>query len=197
MSFCKNGDAILLFQQNGKIEVEFPGFVNHYQGGSVKWDSTNWRYEVTSLKNGNASWGTGAQLKDTVHVPYGMWYRISIDVYTTTQRQIVIDFNNKSSSGNNWNGNDNDASDRRSVTWYTTTANTWTNIKWYGKNEHKLNTNKVDIILYDGIGLKANNNDTEDIVWYIANPKMELFYNWNDKFAIDSSTIYANEFIEY
>ena len=194
MSIQKTGIVTTpLFVENEHIEQLFPGF-NNYNSGTYTYSSTDKKYKIIS-PSGSNSWGRGVQLK-SVYLPYGMWYKISMEVYVPTQHNLQVDVNNYAVGVSSWAGNDNDAVGSRSYSIGTVPANTWKEISWKACNKNTKNTSQVDIGVYDGLGL-VTTNDTASTEWYIRNPKIEFFYDLNNKFGISNNAIYANEFIEY
>lgn len=196
MSIQKTGVVTTsLFVENEHIEQPFPGF-NNYYSGTYTYSSTDKKYTVTS-PSGSNSLGHGVCIKtNNVYLPYGVWYRISMEVYVPTQHSLQVDVNNYAVGVSSWAGNDNDNSDSRSYSLGIIPANTWKEISWKTCNISAKNTTQADICVYDGLGL-VTTNDTDTTEWYIRNPKIEFFYASNNKFGISDDAIYANEFIEY
>lgn len=194
MSIQKTGVITTpLFVENEHIEQSFPGF-NNYYSGTYTYSSTDKKYTVTS-PSGSNSWGHGVQLQG-IYLPYGVWYRVSMEVYVPTQHSVQVDVNNYAVGVSSWAGNDNDVVGSRSYSLGTIPANTWKEISWKACNKNANNTSQVDLCVYDGLGL-VTTNDTASTEWYIRNPKIEFFYASNNKFGISNNAIYANEFIEY
>ena len=176
MSIQKTGVITTpLFVENEHIEQSFPGF-NNYYSGTYTYSSTDKKYTVKS--------------------PYGVWYRVSMEVYVPTQHSVQVDVNNYAVGVSSWAGNDNDVVGSRSYSLGTIPANTWKEISWKACNKNANNTSQVDLCVYDGLGL-VTTNDTASTEWYIRNQKIEFFYASNNKFGISNNAIYANEFIEY
>lgn len=151
----------------------FPGFQN-YNSGSFSFDSSSNKYNIVSAVT-TSTWGSGVSLiSNKIHVPYKMVYRVILDVYVPTAHSIQIDINNSPASGTIQGGNDNDAN--RTETLFNIPAGTWTTISWGSQNIHANNTNGVDIIVYDGIGLKTS-GDSASITWNIRNPRVYIGYS--------------------
>ena len=196
MSISKNGTVMKsMFQEHGTRVLTFPGF----NSGTSKVVYTNGQYIITSPVS-SSTWGANFSIiTDKIRVPYGMTYKLSMDVYVPTKHTLRIDVNNKAITGGNWNGNDNDLADAR-IGVYTSSnltipAETWTTIYWGAANIHPDNVNQVDLIVYDGIGL-LNKDDTETTTWYIKNPKIEIGFDLNTALSLSNENIKMNIFFE-
>lgn len=194
MSISKNGTVMKsMFQEHGTRVLPFPGF----NSGTSKVVYTNGQYVITSPVS-SSTWGANFSVAtDKIHVPYGMTYKLSMDVYVPTKHTLRIDVNNKAVTGGNWNGNDNDLGNTRVYvpSNLTIPAETWTTISWTAINIHPDNVNQVDLIVYDGIGL-YNKDDTETTTWYIKNPKIEIGFDLNTALSLSNEKILMNNFFE-
>ena len=194
MSISKNGTVMKsMFQEHGTQVLPFPGF----NSGTSKVVYTNGQYVITSPVS-SSTWGANFSVAtDKIHVPYGMTYKLSMDVYVPTKHTLRIDVNNKAVTGGNWNGNDNDLGNTRVYvpSNLTIPAETWTTISWTAINIHPDNVNQVDLIVYDGIGL-YNKDDTETTTWYIKNPKIEIGFDLNTALSLSNEKILMNNFFE-
>lgn len=150
------------------------GELGAYNGSSVSYDRGTNEYTITSPVSSNTECGTGIKFNNNAKIPYGKTYRVSVEVYLPADGRIVVDFNNAPASGTITNGDDNDNESERTNNSFDVTANTWTKLVWGSANTHPYNANKkVDILIYDGIGLITANN-SENTIWYLKNPKIEL-----------------------
>ena len=151
--------------------------LQNWSATSFSYDSSNNTYTITSKYGTDCSeiWGSGPCVK-YLSVPYGYTYRVSADVYVTTDHTFQIDVNNGAASGSTWNGNDNDNTTLRKNSSLSVKAKTWTHVYWGSTNTNTNNTNQVAITCYDLLGLKCY-NDTEAVTWYIKNFKFELSKN--------------------
>lgn len=194
MSISKNGMVMKsMFQEHGTRVLTFPGF----NSGTSKVAYTNGQYVITSPVS-SSTWGANFSIiTDKIRVPYGMTYKLSMDVYVPTKHTLRIDVNNKAVTGGNWNGNDNDLGNTRVYvpSNLTIPAETWTTISWTAINIHPDNVNQVDLIVYDGIGL-YNKDDTETTTWYIKNPKIEIGFDLNTALSLSNEKILMNNFFE-
>lgn len=192
----KNGvEYSSLFQENNfNGSQNFFGGFSNYNSGS--YTVSNGEYTITSPVT-SSSWGSGVSLNNGyIIVPYGCDYRASIDVLVPTAHTIVIDHNNSVPSGITvWSGNDNDNTSKRTRSTFSIPANTWTTITWGSNNSHASNTNKVDISIYDGIGL-VTSADTATVTWKIKNPRVYIGYVGENLKRITSTAIYSNNFYE-
>ena len=194
MSISKNGMVMKsMFQEHGTRVLTFPGF----NSGASTVAYTNGQYVITSPVS-SSTWGANFSIiTDKIRVPYGMTYKLSMDVYVPTKHTLRIDVNNKAVTGGNWNGNDNDLGNTRVYvpSNLTIPAETWTTISWTAINIHPDNVNQVDLIVYDGIGL-YNKDDTETTTWYIKNPKIEIGFDLNTALSLSNEKILMNNFFE-
>ena len=151
-------------------------------GGIVKGNTSSVSYDINTdtytIKSdfGSTSWiGYTVYIKNTseISIPYGKSYRASLEVYVPTRHTIVIDVNNNVASGTAWAGNDNDNGSKRTKTSFIIPEKTWTKIVWGSENSNSKNTNKLNILPYDRIGLRTD-SDTAPLTWYIRHPKIEL-----------------------
>ena len=151
-------------------------------GGIVKGNTSSVSYDINTdtytIKSdfGSTSWiGYTVYIKNTseISIPYGKSYRASLEVYVPTRHTIVIDVNNNVASGTAWAGNDNDNGSKRTKTSFIIPEKTWTKIVWGSENSNSKNTNKLNILPYDSIGLRTD-SDTAPVTWYIRHPKIEL-----------------------
>ena len=146
----------------------------YYSSQLSAYDSSFNGYTITSPK-GSGTWGNGFKITGgRFAVPYGEYYRVSMEVWVPTEKAFAIDFNNDISGGGAWNGNDNDDDGYRFVSPsnHILPANTWTKVSWGTRNTHSKNTNKVPIYPYDGFGI-VTTNDTSSTTWKIRNFKIE------------------------
>lgn len=144
-----------------------------YSGSSISYDRGTNKYTITSPVSSDTDWGTGIKFNNKAKIPYGKTYRVSVEVYLPADGHIVVDFNNSLASGSIAGGNDNDNGSARTNSRFNVKANTWTKLVWGSANTHSNNTNKVDILIWDGIGLITANN-SGNTIWYLKNPKIEL-----------------------
>lgn len=151
-------------------------------GGIVKGNTSSVSYDINTdtytIKSdfGSTSWiGYTVYIKNTseISIPYGKSYRASLEVYVPTRHTIVIDVNNNVASGTAWAGNDNDNGSKRTKTSFIIPEKTWTKIVWGSENSNSKNTNKLNILPYDSIGLRTD-SDTAPVTWYIRHPKIEI-----------------------
>ena len=185
-------DQIIEF---GLSNLTFKGF-NNYISGS--YTLSNGIYTINSPVV-SSNWGSGVHLKDHI-LPYGTYYRVTIEVKVPSAHTLVIDINNKVPNGVSWSGNDHDV--QRTATTFNIPANTWTIITWGSANLSTSNTGYWDLAVYDGIGLKTS-GDSAAISWQIQNPKYQLgsIINttegiFNKASITKTGHIYANEFYE-
>lgn len=145
--------------------------ITAYNTGSISaFDPSMNGYTITSPVT-TSSLGSGFNLRyGTYPVPYGSAYRVSAEVWVPSAHNIVIDYNNSPNLGA---GNDNDNTSKRLANTFSIPANKWTKIVWGTENSRDINTNKVAIYPYDGVGLYTA-NDTASIVWKIRNIKFEI-----------------------
>lgn len=141
---------------------------------SVSYDSNTDTYTIVSPQ-GTTTWGYGLVIKmnNEISIPYGKSYRASLEVYVPTRHTIIIDINNDVASGTAWAGNDNDNGSKRTLQSFKIPANKWTKIVWGSENSNSKNTNKINILPFDKIGLKTD-SDTAPVTWYIRHPKVEI-----------------------
>ena len=170
---------------------------NFFNGFSNKTSTVTFsagQYTVVSSVASSA-WGSQIMLKDDakIVIPYGCYYRATIDVYIPTTHNVRIDINNRSSNGTNWGSNDNDTN--RTSTTFTIPAETWTTITWGGSNTHANNTNKEDLYVYDSIGL-VNSSDSEATTWYIRNPRVYIGFNSYTNAKVFNEHMRVNEIYE-
>lgn len=146
--------------------------VNYKFGVITSYSKEKNVYEISSPIPTD-SWGHGVQFNNKSSIPYGETYRASIEVYVPIEGcSIVIDFNNIPVNGVAWAGNDNDTGgNSRKNSELRIPANTWTKIWWGTANTNASNVNKLNLLIYDGIGLTGQ---TSTVTWYIRNPKIEL-----------------------
>ena len=145
--------------------------ITAYNTGSISaFDPSMNGYTITSPVT-TSVWGAGFNLRSgTYAVPYGSAYRVSAEIWVPSAHGIQIDYNNSPNLGA---GNDNDNSSKRLSNYFSIPANKWTKIVWGTENSADINTNKVPIYPYDGVGLDTR-NDTASIVWKIRNIKFEI-----------------------
>ena len=141
---------------------------------SVSYDSNTDTYTIVSPQ-GTTTWGYGLAIKmnNEISIPYGKSYRASLEVYVPTRHTILIDVNNDVASGTAWAGNDNDEVNKRTLQSFKIPEKTWTKIVWGSENSNSKNTNKINILPFDKIGLKTD-SDTAPVTWYIRHPKVEI-----------------------
>lgn len=88
-------------------------------------------------------------------IPYGCEYRASVDVLFPADNTIYVDINNAPTSGDAWAGNDNDNQEKRVNLNINVRGGIWTRISWGSENSDPRNTSKVNLIVLDGLYLKA------------------------------------------
>lgn len=188
----------ILSTQNDFIEFELSD--NLWQGIN-NYSPSNGIYTINSAVS-TSTWGTGFSLKDHIF-PYGTYYRVSMDVNVPSAHIIQVDINNKVPNGVNWSGNDHDITSQRTPTTFNIPANTWTTITWGGVNLSTANTGHWDLTVYDGVGLRTN-NDSATVQWQMRNPKFQLgFMTSTAEGTFDKASftktgrVYANNFYEY
>lgn len=144
-----------------------------YNTASVSFNKQTNTYTVVSLPNaGGTRWGNGVAFNKKARIPFGKPYRVSIEVLLPVDINVVVDMNSSPESGSIIPGsNDNDAIEYRTNTVFSVKANTWTKLTWGSYNGNLRNTNKVDLLIWDGIGIVPQSSN---ITWYIKNPKIEL-----------------------
>ena len=192
MSISKTG---IFFHQNF-IENQ-AGYQNiKFTNGASTVSYNNGIYTVTSPVS-TSTWGAAFSItRNSVIVPYGANYRIELEVNVPTAHDIQIDINNIPRTDAAWAGNDNDLVSKRTGTGFSIPANTWTKITWGSINEHANNTNKDDLLVYDGIGLKTS-NDTAAVIWQFRNYKAKIYFNENTIASIGKTIANSNNFYEY
>lgn len=144
-----------------------------YNTASVSFNKQTNTYTVVSLPNASGTrWGNGVAFNKKARIPFGKPYRVSIEVLLPVDINVVVDMNSSPESGSIIPGsNDNDAIEYRTNTVFSVKANTWTKLTWGSYNGNLRNTNKVDLLIWDGIGIVPQSSN---ITWYIKNPKIEL-----------------------
>lgn len=143
---------------------------------STSYDEKTDTYTIVSPVT-DSTWGAGVKIGTTnkVVIPYGEYYRISMEVYVPTTHTLVVDYNNYSndSSVANWNSNDNDLSSARLAGTPSIPGGKWTKVVFGSQNAHASNTSKVAIYEESTFGIRTS-ADTEPVTWYIRHPKVEL-----------------------
>lgn len=143
--------------------------------GSVISKGADGVWTITSPAGISDWWGTGMSMTSgTISVPWGKSYTVSMEVLVPTKHSFGIDVNNTVASGGNWNGNDNDDSNKR--IWNNNKdipANVWTRLSWTATNSSVKNTNKVNILPFDNFGILTS-SDTSTITWKVRNIQVEL-----------------------
>lgn len=138
---------------------------------SLAYDSSLDEYTIMTTP-GLSGWGSRVGIVgDTVIVPFNATCEVSFDVYALSNHTLIYDINNSAATGDSWNGNDNDNTQKREyLSGYKTAlvANTWTHVKYSYVNDSDLNTNKVDLNVWDYYGI-VTTDDTESITYYIRN----------------------------
>lgn len=151
------------------------GLVNN-NATSTSYDEKTDTYTIVSPVT-DSTWGAGVKIGTTnkVVIPYGEYYRISMEVYVPTTHTLVVDYNNYSndSSVASWNSNDNDLSSARLTGTVSIPGGKWTKVVFGSQNAHASNTSKVAIYEESTFGIKTS-ADTEPVTWYIRHPKVEL-----------------------
>lgn len=181
------------FTENSMSDMALKSF-NAYNGGSISGPSSG-QYTIVSPVT-SSSWGSGISLaQGQIVVPKDCLYRVMLEVYVPSAHTIVVDINNTVGVGSTWNGNDNDLTSTRTATTFSIAANTWTTITWGSSNAHASNTDGVDILPYDGIGLRTS-DDSASTTWNMRNPRFSVFYNQRTNAGVDASTAYALQFVE-
>ena len=143
-----------------------------YNTASVSFNKRTNTYTVVSQPNaGGTTWGNGVAFNRKARIPFGKPYRVSIEVLLPVDINVVVDMNNSPESGSILEGNDNDAVEYRTNNVFSVKANTWTKLTWGSYNGNSHNTNKVDLLIWDGIGIVPQSSN---ITWYVKNPKIEL-----------------------
>ena len=143
---------------------------------STSYDEKTDTYTIVSPVS-DSTWGVGVKIGITnkVVIPYGEYYRISMEVYVPTTHTLAIDYNNYSndSSVASWNGNDNDLSSARLAGTASIPGGKWTKVVFGSQNAHASNTSKAAIYETSTFGIRTS-ADTEPVTWYIRHPKVEL-----------------------
>lgn len=151
------------------------GLVNN-SATSTSYDEKTDTYTIVSPVS-EFTWGTGVKIGTTnkVVIPYGEYYRISMEVYVPTTHTLAVDYNNYSndSSVANWNSNDNDLTSARLAGTASIPGGKWTKVVFGSQNAHASNTSKVAIYETSTFGIRTS-ADTEPVTWYIRHPKVEL-----------------------
>ena len=144
-----------------------------YNTASVSFNKRTNTYTVVSPPNaGGTTWGNGVAFNRKARIPFGKPYRASIEVLLPVDINVVVDMSNSPESGSIISGsNDNDAKEYRTNNVFSVKANTWTKLTWGSYNGNLRNTNKVDLLIWDGIGIVPQSSN---ITWYVKNPKIEL-----------------------
>lgn len=177
------------FQENYGKFFPITAF-NNYNSGSYTKDGTI--FTITSAVT-SSTWGSGISVpQQIIVVPYGLSYRISFEANISTAHNIQIDINNLCGSVS---GNDHDTG--RTATTFSIPANTWTTVTWGSSNLNTTqNPDQLDIIVYDGIGLKTSEDSTA-ITWIIRNPKFIVYKNDLSIASIEKNNIvHSNIFYE-
>lgn len=169
MSITKTGRWISPeFQENYGKFFSIDSFNNYNNGTFIK---NNNIFTITSAIT-TSSWGSGVSIPRNIIVPYGYTYRVFCEVNMSSAHTIVIDINNLCG---NVSGNDHDSG--RTATSFNIAADTWTTINWGSSNLNTAqNPDQLDIIVYDGIGLKTS-EDTASINWTMRNPRFVVYKN--------------------
>ena len=151
------------------------GLVNN-NATSTSYDEKTDTYTIVSPVS-DSTWGVGVKIGTTnkVVIPYGEYYRISMEVYVPTTHTLAVDYNNYSndSSVASWNGNDNDLSSARLAGTASIPGGKWTKVVFGSQNAHASNTSKAVIYETSTFGIRTS-ADTEPVTWYIRHPKVEL-----------------------
>lgn len=151
------------------------GLVNN-NATSTSYNEKTDTYTIVSPVS-DSTWGVGVKIGTTnkVVIPYGEYYRISMEVYVPTTHTLAVDYNNYSndSSVASWNGNDNDLSSARLAGTASIPGGKWTKVVFGSQNAHASNTSKAAIYETSTFGIRTS-ADTEPVTWYIRHPKIEL-----------------------
>ena len=151
------------------------GLVNN-SATSTSYDEKTDTYTIVSPVS-DSTWGVGVKIGTTnkVVIPYGEYYRISMEVYVPTTHTLAVDYNNYSndSSVASWNGNDNDLSSARLEGTASIPGGKWTKVVFGSQNAHASNTSKAAMYETSTFGIRTS-ADTEPVTWYIRHPKVEL-----------------------
>lgn len=147
-------------------------FINSTSSSVTYYPDTD-AYEIVSKYGDSVSeWGSTAAINTNCNsVPFGSYYRVSMDIYIPTAHTVRVDTNNYPASGSAWNGNDNDLISGRRYS-FPVVAGQWAHCYIIGYNNDALNTNKVALRVSDRIGLQTR-NDTAATTWWIKNYKFE------------------------
>ena len=152
------------------------GIVNQ-DATSVSYNEHDDIYTIVSPVN-TSTWGTGVKIHNAnpVVIPYGEYYRTSMDIYVPSEQILVVDYNNHSndSSVADWNSNDNDLTSARLPSSYTLPAKKWTRVVLGSQNAHASNTSKAAIYENSKIAIRTTESTTSPVTWYIRHPKVEL-----------------------
>ena len=152
------------------------GGLTNNSATSTSYDEKTDTYTIVSPVS-DSIWGVGVKIGTTnkVVIPYGEYYRISMEVYVPSEHTLVVDYNNYSndSSVANWNSNDNDLSSARLAETVSIPGGKWTKVIFGSQNAHASNTSKVAIYETSTFGIETT-TDTKPVTWYIRHPKVEL-----------------------
>lgn len=177
------------FQENYGNYFSIEKFNNYNSGSFTKSESI---FNITSPVN-SSTWGTGISIpQGLIVLPYEYTYRVSFDAYVPSTHTIVIDINNLCGTVS---GNDHDTG--RTVTSFSIPATTWTTVTWGSANTNTTqNPDKLDLIIYDGIGL-CTSEDTATINWQLRNPRILIYKDQQEVASIGKNgTTHSNIFYE-
>ena len=108
-------------------------------------DGGHYVYAITTGSD-CTTWGGGVHNVGTgIRVPYGKTLCVSCEVYSDVATTWAVDVNNYAWNADNWNGNDNDETGKRTRSGTEIPAGQWTRIWFAYSNTSSLNTTQCDI----------------------------------------------------
>lgn len=141
---------------------------------SFTYDEATNTYEIT-LSSNTSSWGYGLALTKADHdlyIPWGMSYRLTMEVYSPKAGTFNIDYNNAADDMTDMSGNDNDTG--RLYSGIAVPANTWTRITYGASNANTTkNPHHLPIYDYSHFGM-VNQNTDETLVYQVRNVQWYL-----------------------
>lgn len=150
---------------------------------SFTYDETTNTYTVTASMY-DAVWGRGFLINTSntakrLWVPWGKAYRLTMEVWTPTARNFIIDYNNypEDYSEAGLTGNDHDTTGQRLPNSISIPANTWTRVTFGAINTNTTATtgNPNQKPIYDASNFGFNTKDgaltykVRNIQWYLVN----------------------------
>ena len=148
---------------------------------SFTYDEATNTYEIT-LSSSTSSWGYGLTLTKADHglyIPWGMSYRLTMEVYSPKAGTFNIDYNNAADDMTDMSGNDNDTG--RLYSGIAVPANTWTRITYGASNTNATkNPHHLPIYDYSHFGMVNQNTDktliyqVRNVQWYLVDDTHQI-----------------------